>query len=159
MEEDNKKAKVNKKPSIWGLAAYVAVILVFGLAALFAGRIARGIEGPILCIYVAVLPKYILGLAFILAGIDGIMYGIRFFRDEPLLRVAAGGIQTAALIIFLLLIFPMALKEGVPAGNTYNLMRLLVLFMLLVTAWDFIREITDCRKSKKEAQKEAQKEA
>ncbi|MBN2559153.1 MAG: hypothetical protein JXB33_10415 [Clostridia bacterium] len=155
MEEKNKKEKVNKKPSLWGLAAYAAIILVFGLAALFAGRIARGIDGPILCIYVAVLPKYILGLAFIFAGIDGVLYGIRFFRDEPVIRVAAGGIQTAALVIFLFFIFPVALKEGVPPGNTYNLMRLLIFFMLLVTAWDFIKETIDFRKSKKEPGKEA----
>lgn len=137
-----------KRPTIWGLAGYAAVIIVLGLVAIFSRQLAQGIKGPILCIYVAVLPKYIFGLALILMGVDGIVYAVRFFKDDLRIPMIASGIQTVALIIFLTVIFPLSIKEGVPVGSTYNIMRILIGVMLLVTGWDFGKEITNYQKSK-----------
>ncbi len=139
--KDKIQNKEIKKPTIPGMAGYIAVVVILGLLAAFSRQLAQGVEGPILCIYVAVLPKYIFGLALILAGIDGIVYGIRFFRSEQWITMAASGIQVAALLVFLFFIFPLAVKEGVPAGSTYNIMRVLIGVMLLVTVWDFVVEI------------------
>ena len=147
MDKLTVKDKEIKKPTVLGLAGYIAVVVAFGLLALFAGRIARGMQGSILCIYVAVLPKYIFGLALVLAGVDGIFYGIRFFRDDPRVPMLSSGIQTIALAAFLFLIFPIALREGVPSGSTYNIMRALIGLMLLITAWDFARELRRFLKS------------
>lgn len=138
-----------KKPTIWGLAAYVAVIIALGLLAVFSRQLAQGIEGPILCIYVAVLPKYIFGLALILAGTDGVVYAVRFFKEDPRIPMLVSGIQAVALLLFLLFIFPLAVKEGVPPGSTFNIMRILIGVMFIVTAWDFIIETRKYIKSKK----------
>jgi len=135
------KPKKIKPPTIWGMVGYIIVILGLGLLAIFSRQLAQGIEGPVLCIYVAVLPKYIFGLALILAGVDGIVYAIRFFRSDNWIPTVASGVQVIALLVFLFLIFPLAVKEGVPAGQTYNIMRLLIGVMLLVTVWDFISEL------------------
>ena len=156
--EETKTTKRIKKPTWLGLSVYIAVIAVLGLAALFAPQLARMVKGPVLCIYVGVLPKYILGLAFILAGIDGIAYGIRIYRDIDWLGTAASGLQSVLLIIFLFLIFPLSLKEGVPPGATYNLMRLLIGLMSLIIAWDLVSEargLVKGRKSNAEVKKEA----
>ena len=64
--------------------------------------------------------------------------------------MAASGVQVIALIMFLFLIFPLAIKEGVPAEQTYNIMRLLIGVMLLITVWDFISELRKFLKTKKE---------
>jgi len=143
-----KSDKKEKPPTILGLTGYIIVIVLLGLMAIFARQLAQGIEGPILCIYVAVLPKYIFGLALILAGIDGAVYTIRFFKSDVRIPMIASGIQAAALLIFIFLIFPIAVREGVPAGSTYNIMRALIGVMFLVTAWDFIMEFRKLRKSK-----------
>lgn len=145
MAEKNEPKK-EKKPTVWGMAGYAAVVVILGLFAIFARRLAQGIEGPILCIYVAVLPKYVFGIALILAGTEAVVYGIRFFRDDPRVSLFASGFQVAALAVFLFLIFPLALKEGVPAGGTYDMMRVLMGLMLLVTVWDFVSEIRRFRK-------------
>ena len=139
--KDKTKNEEIKKPTILGMTVYIAVMVILGLLAIFSRQLAQGVEGPILCIYVAVLPKYIFGLALILAGIDGIVYGIRFFRSEQWITMAASGVQVAALLLFLFFIFPLAVKEGVPAGSTYNIMRALIGVMLLVTVGDFVVEI------------------
>lgn len=141
-----------KKPTLWGLAGYAAVIILLGLLAIFSPQLARVIKGPVLCIYVGVLPKYIFGLALILAGVDGVVYAIRFFKDDPRIPMIASGIQATALLVFIFLIFPLALKEGVPAGSTYNIMRALIGVMFLVIAWDFISEVRKFIKNKKNLQ-------
>lgn len=146
--EQIEKSEV-KPPSIWGLAGYIAVIFILGLLAVFSRQLAQGIKGPILCIYVAVLPKYIFGLAIILAGVDGIVYALRFFRSDKWIPMVASGVQAVALLVFILLIFPLAVKEGVPAGQTYNIMRILIGVMFLVTVWDFISELRKYLKRKK----------
>ena len=142
--------KKERKPNWIGLAAYIAVIAVLGLATIFAPAVARLVKGPVLCIYVGVLPKYILGLAFILAGIDGIVYAIRMKREITWLEAAASGIQSFLLIIFILFIFPLALREGVPPGRTYNIMRLLIGLMFIFVAWDFAAELIKLKKTVKE---------
>lgn len=153
MTEQIKKEQVEKKeikpPKIWGLIGYIVVILGLGLLAIFSRELAQDVKGPILCIYVAVLPKYIFGLALILAGVDGVVYAVRFFRQDQWIPMAASGIQAVALTIFLFLIFPLAVKEGVPAGQTYNIMRLLIGVMLLVTVWDFVSELRKYKKNLK----------
>jgi hypothetical protein len=156
--EETKKTKKMKKPTWLGLSVYIAVIVVLGLAALFAPQLARLVKGPILCIYVGVLPKYILGLAFILAGIDGIAYGVRIYRDIDWLGTAASGLQSVLLVIFLFLIFPLSLKEGVPPGSTYNLMRLMIGLMLVFIAWDLVSETRGLIKGRKSNTKESLKD-
>jgi len=146
---ENTKNETVKKPTLWGLAGYAAVIILLGLLAIFSQQLARVIKGPVLCIYVGVLPKYIFGLALILAGVDGVVYSIRFFKEDPRIPMIASGVQAAALLIFIFLIFPLAISEGVPAGSTYNIMRVLIGVMFLVTAWDFISEIRKFIKTKK----------
>lgn len=141
IEKNTITEKEEKRPTIPGLVAYIIVIVLLGLMAIFARQLAQGIKGPILCIYVAVLPKYIFGLALILAGIDGIVYGISFFKREKWIPLTASGIQLVALVVFLFLIFPLAVKEGVPAEQTYNIMRLLIGVMILIIAWDFISQL------------------
>ncbi|HPJ21419.1 MAG TPA: hypothetical protein PLH18_03585 [Clostridia bacterium] len=143
-----------RKPTWWGLSAYIAVIVVLGLAAIFAPELARLVKGPVLCIYVGVLPKYILGLAFILAGIDGIVYGIGIYRRIDWLGAAASALQTVLMVVFIFLIFPLSLKEGVPPGATYNLMRLLLGLMLIIVAWDMVSEIRGFVRSGKPASEE-----
>lgn len=143
-----KEKETTKKPTLWGLVGYTAVIIALGLLAVFSRQLAQGIEGPILCIYVAVLPKYIFGLALILAGIDGIVYAVGFFKEDMRIPMIASGIQAFALLIFVLLIFPIAIKEGVPAGSTYNIMRILIGVMFLITTWDFFLEVRKYKKSK-----------
>ncbi len=150
IKNDKVKNKEIKPPTILGLVGYIVVILGLGLLAVFSRQLAQGVEGPILCIYVAVLPKYIFGLALILAGVDGAVYAIRFFRSDKWILMAASGVQVIALIVFLFLIFPLAVKEGVPAAQTYNIMRLLIGVMLLVTVWDFVSELRKYLKTKKE---------
>lgn len=140
------KKELIKKPTLWGLFTYIAVILALGVITIFARQLAQGIKGPILCIYVAVLPKYILGLALILVGIDGIVYSIRFFKDNPRIPMIASGIQVGFLLIFLLIIFPLAISEGVPKTSTYNMMRGLIGLMLIITTWDFYKEIKNFKK-------------
>ncbi len=147
--EGSDKIRKEKRPTWLGLSVYIAVIVVLGLAALFAPQLAQLVKGPVLCIYVGVLPKYILGLAFILAGIDGISYGIRIYKDKDWLGTAASGLQAVLLVVFLFLIFPISLKEGVPPGSTYNLMRLLIGLMLLLILWDLFIEIKGLIKSRK----------
>lgn len=144
-EKDNETIK---KPTIWGLIGYGAVIIALGLLAVFSRQLAQGIEGPILCIYVAVLPKYIFGLALILAGIDGVVYAVRFFKEDPRIPMLASGIQAVALLLFILFIFPIAIKEGVPPGSTYNIMRILIGAMFLITTWDFYLEVRKYKKAK-----------
>ena len=150
IKNDLKKKKEIKPPTTWGLVGYIIVISLLGLLAVFSRQLAQGIEGPVLCIYVAVLPKYIFGLALILAGVDGAVYAIRFFRHDRWIPMTASGVQIIALIVFLFLIFPLAIKEGVPAEQTYNLMRLLIGVMLFITVWDFISELRKFLKTKKE---------
>ena len=41
------------------------------------------------------------------------------------------------------------MKEGVPPGSTYNLMRLLIGLMLLLILWDLFIEIKGLIKSRK----------
>lgn len=135
------KKEERRKPTWIGLAGYIAVIAILGLAAIFAPAMARLVKGPVLCIYVGVLPKYILGLAFILAGIDGTVYAIRMKGEIRWLEAAASGFQAVLLVIFLLFVFPLSLREGVPPGQTYNLMRILISVMFLVILWDFISEM------------------
>ena len=146
---DETKTNNEKRPTIWGIAGYAAVIISLGLLALFSQQLARVIKGPVLCIYVGVLPKYIFGLALILAGVDGVVYAIRFFKDDPRIPMIASGIQAALLLIFIFLIFPLAIKEGVPPGSTYNIMRVLIGIMFLVVAWDFIGETRKFNKTRK----------
>jgi hypothetical protein len=145
-EQEQKKQKRKKKPTIWGVAGYAAVIVILGLLAIFSRQLAQVIKGPVLCIYVGVLPKYIFGLALILAGVDGIVYTIRFFREDAVIPMIASGIQALLLVVFIFLIFPLALREGVPPGSTYNIMRVLIGIMFLVTLWDFISEFREYRK-------------
>lgn len=151
--KNTEKEKKIKKPSWAGLSVYIAVILILGLAAMFSQELARMVEGPVLCIYVGVLPKYILGLAFILTGIDGIAYGISIYKDISWMGMAASGVQIVLLLIFVFLIFPLSLKEGVPAGSTYNLMRLLIGVMLLFIVWDFAIELKNFQRGKDKSQK------
>ena len=139
----------DKKKKLWKLVIYAVVIVLLGLAAIFANELARLVKGPVLCIYVGVLPKYILGLAFIIFGIDGISYGIQVFREIKWLDAAASALQLVLLIIFLFLIFPLSLKEGVPPGSTYNLMRLLIGLMFIFIAWDFGMELRKLVKANK----------
>jgi hypothetical protein len=147
---DKPETQKKKEPTILGLAGYAVVIVLLGLLAIFARQLAQVIKGPILCIYVGVLPKYIFGLALILAGVDGIVYGIRFFRDDDIIPMIASGVQSVLLLIFLFLIFPLAIKEGVPPGSTFNIMRVLIGIMFLVTLWDFISEYRKYRKTNRQ---------
>ncbi|MBN1623098.1 MAG: hypothetical protein JXN10_11860 [Clostridia bacterium] len=153
--EETKETKKIKKPTWIGLSVYIAIIVVLGLAALFAPQLARLVKGPVLCIYVGVLPKYILGLAFILAGIDGIAYGVRIYRDIDWLGTAASGLQSVLLVIFLFFVFPLSLKEGVPPGSTYNLMRLMIGLMLVFIGWDLVSEARGLIKARKSNAKES----
>ncbi len=142
MDNDKKK-----KPTKTGLIIYAAVTVVFAAAAVFARHLAVLFEGPILCIYVAVLPKYIFGLGAVLAILEGAVYASGLAEKPLILKTWLEGAQVFVVLIFILFIFPLSLREGMPRGNTYNLMRVVLVFMLGVFLWDFVKDLVAVRKS------------
>lgn len=143
MEKEN-----SKKPRKGAIAAYAVATVFLAAAAVFARHLAVLFEGPILCIYIAVLPKYIFGLTAFLTALEGAIYASGLLGEPMPFRIAAEGMQVLAVAAFLLFVFPLALAEGVPGGGAYGLLNLIIAFMGAVFLWDFIKDIIRFRRNR-----------
>lgn len=135
-----------KKPRKWVMAAYAVATVLLVAAAVFAKHLAVLFEGPILCIYIAVMPKYIFGLTAFLTALEGAVYASDLLDEPMAYRISAEGMQVLAVAAFLLFVFPAALAEGIPRGGTYGLLNLIIAFMGMVFLWDFIKDIIRYKK-------------